>query len=90
MLADGFEFHVTGPPEFVVPVFLLIVLPLYFLPTIIAAARRCRTTGWVFLIDLLLGWTLIGWVVALVIAVASRRGGTLPPPPEARWRGTWQ
>ena len=87
MPADGFEFHVTGPPEFVTLVMILVVLPLYFLPTIIAVARRCRAAAGVFLIDLLLGWTVIGWVVALAIAVASRRRDESPPgPPEHEWR----
>lgn len=43
----------------------------YFLPTIIAEYRRHRNRMSVFVIDLFLGWTLIGWVVALAWAVSS-------------------
>jgi hypothetical protein len=44
------------------------VLCLYFLPTIIALARKVRNQGSVVVINLFLGWTLIGWVVALAMA----------------------
>jgi hypothetical protein len=41
----------------------------YFLPSIIAFARSKRDLLSIFLLNLFLGWTLIGWVVALVWAV---------------------
>lgn len=44
-------------------------LALYFLPTIIAVAGKRRNTLAIFLLNLLLGWTFIGWVIALVWAV---------------------
>jgi TM2 domain-containing membrane protein YozV len=78
MSTDGFQFHVNGPPEFVAVVLITVVLPLYFLPTIIAVARRCRSDVVVGIINLLLGWTVIGWVVALGIAVGSRRRSDEP------------
>ena len=40
----------------------------YFVPTIIAFARSKRDVMSIFLLNLFLGWTLIGWVVALVWA----------------------
>ncbi len=43
------------------------VLFIYFLPTYVA--RKKRNCGAVFALDLLLGWTLIGWVVALCWAL---------------------
>ena len=57
---------------------LIIVLSLYFLPTIIAA-RRGRQLGSVGVINLLLGWTVIGWVVALAIAASDRPARTAQP-----------
>src|SRR6266851_3105879 len=42
-----------------------------FLPSIIALARSKRNTLSTFLLNFFLGWTLIGWVVALVWAVRS-------------------
>jgi hypothetical protein len=43
-----------------------IVLAIHFIPTIIAIARRKRNAVWIFLLNLFLGWTVIGWVAALV------------------------
>ncbi|WP_239331076.1 superinfection immunity protein [Frankia sp. CiP3] len=45
----------------------------YFIPTIIAVVRK-RQVASVFVINLFLGWTLVGWVVAIALAVSS--GGT--------------
>lgn len=45
----------------------------YMLPWMIAALRG-RSNHWaVFAVNLLLGWTLIGWVVALVMALTSHQ-----------------
>lgn len=41
----------------------------YFLPSIIALARSKRNIVAIFLLNLFLGWTFVGWVVALVWAV---------------------
>jgi len=62
--------HAPYRPGFVNVTGLLV---LYFLPTIIAGLRRSTMTVWVALIDLLLGWTVVGWIVALVMAIASAR-----------------
>lgn len=45
---------------------------LYFFPTIIAWGRH-HQTGMVAVIDIFLGWTVIGWVVALAIACGDRK-----------------
>jgi Superinfection immunity protein len=51
---------------------LLIVggLIVYLLPSIIALVRRRRVSsvGRVVIINVLLGWTLVGWVIALAMA----------------------
>ena len=48
------------------------LLCLYFLPTIIAVARKVRNQGSIVVINFFLGWTLIGWVVALALAFRTR------------------
>jgi hypothetical protein len=56
--------------------FALLLLPfgaIHFLPTIIAALRNLRSVVGIFLVNLFLGWTVIGWVVALVWALSSDR-----------------
>ena len=45
---------------------------LYFLPTIIAVARKVNNQASVVLINFFLGWTLIGWVIALAMALRTR------------------
>ena len=42
---------------------------LYFVPTIIAVVRKQPNSLAIFIVNLLLGWTVIGWVVALVWSV---------------------
>lgn len=50
--------------------FVLLTL-LYFLPTIVATQRGHRAGG-IIVLNLLLGWTGIGWLVLTVWALASR------------------
>lgn len=44
---------------------------LYFLPAIIAAVRHTHNSGAILLLNIFLGWTLIGWVIALIMALTS-------------------
>ena len=41
---------------------------MYFLPSIIALARSKRDLLAIFLLNLFLGWSIIGWIVALIWA----------------------
>jgi len=50
---------------------LLISALIYFLPTVIALARGHHNGFAIFLTNLLLGWTLIGWVIALIWSVTA-------------------
>lgn len=65
--------HPPIRPGFVSLTGLVLLLVFYFLPTIIAISRRSTMTVWVVLIDVLTGWTVIGWIGALVMAIASSR-----------------
>jgi hypothetical protein len=51
----------------------VLILALYFAPTIVAMCRRVTNTGSVVVVNLFLGWTLIGWVVALAMACRTER-----------------
>ena len=44
---------------------------MYFLPSIIALIKSKRDTLAIFLLNLFLGWSVIGWVVALVWAAKT-------------------
>ena len=47
----------------------MVTTALYLLPVLIGCARRVPGIGAVAVIDILLGWTLIGWVAALAMAL---------------------
>ena len=53
-------------------VVVVLIISFYFIPTIVAMARKVTNTGSVFVINLLLGWTLVGWAVALAMAVKTK------------------
>lgn len=76
---------------------------MYLLPVLIGWARHVPGLGVIAVIDILLGWTFFGWVVALVLAArpvnpagpAVQFIQNLPPPlppppgqsPDAGWAG---
>ena len=48
---------------------LAVALAVYFLPTVIAYARVKRNIWAIFALNLLLGWSVIGWIISLVWAL---------------------
>ena len=55
-----------------------IAIVAYFAPSILALYRNCHATAWIALFNALLGWTIVGWFVAIGWA-ASGRANPLPP-----------
>lgn len=47
---------------------LVVLLSIYLFPTVIATARRHRNATAISVLNLLLGWTVLGWIVALIWA----------------------
>lgn len=45
---------------------LIVAALIYFLPTILALARGHLSTLAIFVLNLFLGWTMIGWIIALI------------------------
>lgn len=74
-------------------ILLACLVALYFAPSIVAVSRNHHNSLSIFLLNLFLGWTLVGWVAALVWSVSnpskSIQAETLPdaqppgPPNEA-------
>lgn len=58
------------PASFFFPFFGLGTV-MYFLPSIIGLARNKRDLLAIFLVNLFLGWSVIGWIVALVWAAKN-------------------
>jgi hypothetical protein len=61
--------------ETVIAALILPSILLYFLPTVVATWRGHRNPLSIFILNLFLGWTFIGWVVALVWATTNDREG---------------
>lgn len=49
------------------------ILVLYFIPTIVAAVRTTKHGAGIMVINFFLGWTFIGWVIALAWAVCDSK-----------------
>jgi len=55
-------------------ILILVALDLYFLPSIIAWKRKiARNLGAILLLNLFVGWTIIGWTILLVWAAVEQR-----------------
>jgi hypothetical protein len=53
---------------------ILFVLACYFLPAIIGANKK--SSGGIFALNFFLGWTVVGWIIALVWAISSEHAVT--------------
>ncbi len=57
-----------------ITVIFCIIMVIYFLPVIIAYARvTCRHRPLIVILAVVLGWTIIGWVAALILAIRRAR-----------------
>lgn len=50
---------------------LLILAALYFTPTLVARRRKAKALAGIAIINIFLGWTFVGWVVALAWAACG-------------------
>lgn len=53
---------------FVNVIWLGLALVFYFVPTIVAAYKKHPQILWIFLINLLFGWSIAGWIIPLLWA----------------------
>ncbi len=51
--------------------FSLVGLAIYLLPTIIALVRHAKSSLGIILVNILAGWTFVGWIIALVWSLTS-------------------
>jgi hypothetical protein len=54
--------------------FFLFLFVMYWLPTLIAIVRGTHSALGVAMLNFFLGWTVIGWVVAMLWALAAHSG----------------
>ncbi|TAA18735.1 superinfection immunity protein [Pseudoxanthomonas winnipegensis] len=77
--------ELNGFGQLVAASFFITAPLLYLLPTIEAALRKHRNLAGVALLDILLGWTVLGWIGAMIWALVNPAGApTDAPPAEAR------
>jgi hypothetical protein len=50
---------------------ILMLMGLYFTPLIVAMIRKVPNVGSIAVINVFLGWSIIGWVVSLAMAARS-------------------
>jgi hypothetical protein len=62
------------------PVFFIVSLFLYFLPAYLARNRSNFTA--ILMLNLLAGWTFIGWIIALVWALSPDPKGPVSASPQ--------
>lgn len=68
--------------------YAVVLLILYFIPTVVAFGRGKRNAAAILALNLLLGWTFIGWIVAFTWSLtyeppkAADPLDTAPPLPE--------
>ena len=62
---------------------VIFIILMYFLPTLIARQCKKENINAIFVLNLFLGWTVVGWVVALVWAYTksdARKGVVVAMP----------
>lgn len=50
---------------------ILLIIGIYLIPTIIAVCRKAYHTAAAIIVNVFLGWTFIGWVVALILSLLN-------------------
>jgi len=53
-------------------ILLLLAMAVYVLPAALALYRDCKSTAWITVVNLLLGWTILGWFAAMGWAAAGQ------------------
>jgi hypothetical protein len=59
-------------------IFLVVMVGLYFVPSIVAHKMKRRQVLPIFVLNLCLGWTILGWVAALVWALIEEKPPVAP------------
>ena len=54
-------------------IFFMIFLAVYFVPTIVASSRNVKHLAGIIVLNIFLGFTLLGWVGALIWAVSDEK-----------------
>jgi hypothetical protein len=53
---------------------LFLIVVFYLLPCVIASTRKTGHQGAIFFVNMIFGWTVLGWIAALIWAVVEKPG----------------
>lgn len=79
IIAMGMARHnaaLMGPVDLVL---FLLAVAVYLLPAGLAVYRDCKATPWIALVNISLGWTILGWFAALGWAASGSVSPAAPP-----------
>jgi hypothetical protein len=51
--------------------FLVLLLVIYFIPSWIGFGKKKKNSGAIFALNLLVGWTVLGWLIAFIWALTN-------------------
>lgn len=68
-------------------IILVVPVVIYMLPFIVAAMRGHQDTTAIFTVNLLFGWTVLGWIAALMWGCTSVRSGPRSLSALEKWEG---
>ena len=77
--------------ELLAPFHLLIffvLIALYVAPALVALYRSCSATGWIVSLNVFLGWTILGWAIAIAWALRGKTATANLSPPLSSPRGS--
>lgn len=63
--------NLDGVNLWVLGLVLLVAACVYLLPSVVAASTRHRHTALIVLLNIFLGWTIAGWLIAFVWALVN-------------------
>jgi hypothetical protein len=78
MITNAFRLQPQETPGGIEDVIIFIIMwfifvAIYLLPTIVSVIRKHRNMTAIFILNVLLGWTFFGWVVALIWSVFKEK-----------------
>lgn len=72
---DIMHWLLNTPAGFDVAMIIAVILGVlvYVIPTLVAWSMSSKGIRWVAIINVLLGWTVIGWIIALIWALVASK-----------------
>jgi len=52
-------------------IYIIVIAMIYFAPALVAYNQKKKNSSAILLLNLFLGWTFIGWIVALIWAATK-------------------